>query len=257
MIRVLALHGFTGAPESFAGLSTASRRLELLCPALCGHGPSPALDAHDFSGELARLAAWVRARSNEPLPVLGYSLGARVALGLCLTYPELFSRAVLIGVHPGIADDQERSERVRWEESLIRLLETQGLEAFLSEWERLPLFDSQARLSLEAREAQRRVRRSHDAAGLGHALRVLGTGQMPDYFPQLGRLSLPVSLIVGENDHKFRSLAERALTRLPRGKLTVLPGSGHNPLLETPASLVHVVEAFLSAGRFADSSTPS
>ena len=84
------------------------------------------------------------------------------------------------------------------------------MSAFLSEWESLPLLASQASLPETAREAQRRVRSSHDASGLAHALRALGTGRMPNYFPKLGELKLPVLLVVGEKDPKFTAIAEQA-----------------------------------------------
>jgi 2-succinyl-6-hydroxy-2,4-cyclohexadiene-1-carboxylate synthase len=186
--------------------------------------------------------------------VLGYSLGARVALGLCLEYPELFSRAALIGVNPGITEPSERTERVRWEQGFIEVLEREGLAAFLAQWEELPLFRSQASLPAEARAVQRHIRASHRAEGLAHALRVLGTGQMPDYFPELGRLKLPVLLVAGENDVKFRSIAERAQALLQNARIAVVPGAGHNPLIEAPDALLASIELFLTAPSLA---TPS
>ncbi len=237
MSHVLALHGFTGAPESFAELAALLPSGALLCPALSGHGLAPNTASQDFAAEVERLAAWLRARSSERVVVLGYSLGARVALGLCVSHPELFSAALLIGVNPGLGTDAERRERIAWETHLIELLETEGLTAFLTEWESLPLFASQSALSPERRSAQRRIRESHLAAGLAHALRALGTGRMPDLSPQLGSISFPVTLMVGEQDAKFRALAERTLPALREGHLAVVPGAGHNPLLEAPAAV--------------------
>lgn len=249
MTQLLALHGFTGAPASFEGLAERHPGLALLCPALCGHGPAADLSASDFDAELERLATWTRARARGPLPVLGYSLGARVALGLCLAHPELFSKAVLIGVNPGLDEAGERAERARWEAEWIDLLERRGLPAFLERWEGLPLFASQAALSPSVREQQRRIRASHEPRGLAHALRVLGTGSMPSYFAKLRELTMPVLLVVGEKDTKFRALAERALAALPHGQLAVLEGSGHNPLLEAPEALSAALDAFLAPPR--------
>jgi 2-succinyl-6-hydroxy-2,4-cyclohexadiene-1-carboxylate synthase len=237
MSHVLALHGFTGAPESFAELATLAPSVTFLCPVLSGHGREPDLTTQDFATEVQRLAAWLRARASERVVVLGYSLGARVALGLCVAHPELFLEAVLVGVNPGLGTEAERQERIGWETRLIDLLETDGLAAFLSEWEQLPLFASQNALSPERRSVQRRIRESHEAAGLAHALRALGTGRMPDLTPLLGALPFPVTLVAGEHDAKFRALAERMLPALRDGHLAVLPGAGHNPLLEAPGAL--------------------
>jgi 2-succinyl-6-hydroxy-2,4-cyclohexadiene-1-carboxylate synthase len=237
MSSVLALHGFTGAPESFAELAALVPTVTFLCPALAGHGPEPDTTSHDFAAEVERLATWLRTRSSERVVVLGYSLGARVALGLCGAHPELFSAAVLVGVNPGLGTEAERRERIAWETRLIDLLESEGLTAFLTEWERLPLFASQSALSPERRSAQRRIRESHHATGLAHSLRALGTGHMPDLAPQLGSIPFPVTLVVGEQDAKFRALAERTLPALREAHLAVVPGAGHNPLVEAPEAL--------------------
>ncbi len=239
MSRVLALHGFTGAPESFAELAALLPSGTLLCPALAGHGPAPDTTTQDFAAEVERLAGWLRARTNDRVVVLGYSLGARVALGLCVAHPELFSAALLVGVNPGLGTDAERRERIAWETHLVERLEAEGLAAFLTEWERLPLFASQDALSPERRFAQRRIREGHQATGLAHALRALGTGRMPDLTPQLGSIPFPVTLMVGEQDAQFRALAERTLPALREGHLALVPGGGHNPLLEAPAALAN------------------
>ncbi len=251
-MNVLALHGFTGAPESFEELASLVPSVPLLRPALSGHGPHPDTSARDFDAEVQRLATWLGARAQEPVVALGYSLGARVALGLCLAHPETFSSAVLVGVNPGIPQ-AGLSERVAWEEGWVTLLEEHGIQAFLEQWERLPLFSTQRTLDGERRDTQRRIRQRHQASGLAHALRALGTGRMPDLTGQLERLELPVTLIVGEHDEKFIALAELALARLPRGRLVVAPGCGHNVLLESPhtvaAELARHLESFPSPPR--------
>jgi 2-succinyl-6-hydroxy-2,4-cyclohexadiene-1-carboxylate synthase len=236
-VRWVLLHGFTQRPESFLALAsslgpgTAALALELP-----GHGGDLASDQERFEDAVAALAAPIRAL-GEPVHLVGYSLGARLALGLLLAHPASFARATLIGVHPGLEDDAERERRRADDRALASLLRDQGLEAFLARWEALPLWGTQGSLPDEAQAAQRAWRRSHHPAGLARSLETVGLAEMPSAWPRLGELAMPVQLAAGERDAKFRALAERMLPHLPSGTLAVVPGAGHNVPLEAPAAL--------------------
>lgn len=238
---VLALHGFAGGPESFADLHLPSA--PWLCPALAGHGPEPDTSATDFVAEVDRIAAWVRARVSGPVRLLGYSMGARVALGLCARHPMLLTDAILVSVHPGLRELQQRRERQLWEGRWVHLLETEGLAAFLQHWQALPLFASQRGVDAARLERQRRVRQSHGAEGLARAFRVLGTGVMPDLWPALRQIQLPVCLVVGELDAKFVEVGRRAVDLLPNGRLEVIANAGHNVLIECPETVRQLLSA--------------
>lgn len=138
---LLLLHGFTGSPESWAPvirLLPAGTRV--VAPALAGHAGALGDDAPDFEREVDRLAGFVPAG---PVHVAGYSLGARLALGLLVRHGSLFGGATLVGVHPGLPTEAERAARRREDAELERLLIEQGVEAFVDEWERRPLFATQ------------------------------------------------------------------------------------------------------------------
>jgi 2-succinyl-6-hydroxy-2,4-cyclohexadiene-1-carboxylate synthase len=165
---------------------------------------------------------------------VGYSLGARLALGLLVRHPDLFTSATLIGVNPGLVDPDARAARAARDEEWARLLETEGLDSFVAAWEALPLFSTQGRLPERVLKRQRRIREGHDPAGLARSLRVVGLGAMPDYGPELDRLELPIRLVVGERDTKFRALAGAMAERLPRSRTIVVPDAGHNVVLEDP-----------------------
>ena len=219
----------------------------VICPVLLGHdGRDPDLAAEaapDFQTALDRLAAELRAAHLGPLHLCGYSLGARVALGLLVRHPELFSRATLIAVHPGLTDAEERRERAAADERWAELLESQGLAEFLKKWAQQPLFNTQAALPAAVLAAQDAVRRRHSEKGLALALRVLGLAQMPDYTAALPTLHLPVRLVVGAHDAKFLALAERAAALLPQAAVLPVPGVGHNVLLEAPDAVCAALAA--------------
>ena len=79
-------------------------------------------------------------------------------------------------------------------------------------------------------------------AGLARALRGLGTGALPSLWGRLSELRMPVTLMVGERDEKFRAIAaqmEREL--IPHAQVEVVPGAGHAAHLEAPARVAEII----------------
>ena len=239
---LVLLHGFTGSPASWdpivARLPSSAR---ILRPALLGHCGAPAPDVSGFDHEVDRLAALVRAEGLVDSRLVGYSLGARVGLGLLLRHPALFTSAVLVGLHPGLPDPQARRRRRAEDEALACLLESAGLPAFVSAWEALPLFDTQRRLPEPLCARRRAIRLGHDPAGLARALRTLGLGAMPDRHPALGDLSVPAIFVAGAEDGKFRDVAEDLVSRVSSARLLVVPGAGHDVVLERPDAVASLL----------------
>jgi 1,4-dihydroxy-2-naphthoate octaprenyltransferase len=235
MTPLVLLHGFAARGVMWEPVTRAlPPGVPVFAPDLLGHGPMPVpARVVPFEAEVDRLAAAVAARGPGPRHLVGYSLGARVALGLLLRHPALFSRATLIGLAPGLSGDA-RTQRVAEDESLARILETEGLEAFIHVWENKPLFASQAHLPAAVLERQRAMRSSHLADGLATALRSMGTAAMPDYTSRLSEVTVPVTVVVGDGDTKFRAIAEEVCARFPVARLEMIPGCGHNPVLEAP-----------------------
>lgn len=235
MRRIVALHGFTGAPESWDAVRAAlAPGVGMTCPPLVGHDPGDAIRSPTFEAEVDRLARTLAGPDAAGVELAGYSQGGRLAVGLLVRHRRRFAAATLIGASPGLGREAERRARRDADEKLGRRLEQEGLESFLDAWEKLPLFASQQHLPEAVLARQRAIRRRHRPEALARALRVLGLGRMPDYWPHLAELDIPVRLLVGELDTKFRRIAERMAELLPRGHLEVVPGVGHNLLLEAP-----------------------
>lgn len=234
-VASLWLHGFTGAPESWTEVA-AEHPGPIATLALPGHCGNAVLDA-DFDANVAAMAAVIRRGIDTPIRLVGYSMGARLALALALDHAALFCDLTLIGVHPGLADPAARAERRAADRRWIDLLVGSGIAAFVDAWQAQPMWASQDRVAPAALARQHAVRMSHDPLGLAAALSALGLGQMPCYRPRLGELAMPTRLLVGARDHKFVALAHDLGRELPRLEVTVVPSAGHNLLLETPQVL--------------------
>jgi len=238
---VVMLHGFSGTHRAWDGVIAAleqeplgQERYRPLALDLPGHGE--AADAKrpiTFAGCVAH----VLARSPERFALCGYSLGGRVALHVALAAPERVSRLVLVSTSPGILEEAERGRRREADHVLAEELERIPFEQFIERWRTQPLFSGEPpRAGALAREDQRR---NHPDA-LAAVLRGLGTGEMQPLWQRLGELRMPVTVLAGERDPRYRELGQRMVELLPDGELVVVAG-GHGLPLETPDALASVL----------------
>ena len=240
-MTLLLLHGFTGSPESWDPiLHELSEPQHILRPALTGHGGGEI--ARSFDEEVERLARIVRWWATGKAHVCGYSLGGRLALALLCRHPDLFHRGTVIGATPGLSDEQARRRQVSWQEAWVRKLSDEGLESFVDAWERLPIWKGQEHLDVEIRRRQRAIRLDHDALGLAHAMRYLDTAVMGDLRPELRHISVPTRLVVGEEDEKFRAIAEEMVSASSFFRVVTVEGAGHNVPLARPAEVAALLE---------------
>lgn len=94
----LALHCSLAHSGAFAGLAAKLPALRLIAPDLAGHGRSPDWDGRgDYHAEVTRdvLALLVQECAG-PVPLIGHSFGATVALRAAMERPDAVSALVLI-----------------------------------------------------------------------------------------------------------------------------------------------------------------
>jgi 2-succinyl-6-hydroxy-2,4-cyclohexadiene-1-carboxylate synthase len=201
---------------------------------LPGHGANPALprEATDFTSNVDVIAKSLPL--SMPPILIGYSMGARIALGLALRHPDKVASAILIGVDAGIEDEAMRAERIAWDDAWADRAERESVESFATAWEKLPLFDSQQNLSADLRADLRKQRTSHAPAGIAWAMRTLGLGRMPSFWPLLEKNEVPLVLMSGALDRKFTEKSRAIVTRSKNARAVVVADVGHNVALEAP-----------------------
>ena len=230
-MTLVLLHGFTGSPASWDAVARSLRDADALRPPLLGHGATETAEVRTFDDEVTRLAATLPA---EPVHLAGYSLGARLALALAIRYPARVARLTLVSGQPGLQSERERHERRQADARWCALLETRGLAAFVDAWQEQPLFATQARLEPQLTAERRAQRLRHDPRGLVRSLRTTGLAEMPNFRPELGAVSVPVTVLAGELDSKFVALGRELSAAFPRARLALAPNAGHDLLLEAP-----------------------
>ncbi len=241
---LLLLHGFTGSGAAWAEhLAALEGRFEVLAADLPGHGTNR--EAASVEAAAEALATQLAGRSGgRPAHVLGYSLGARVALRLAVAHPGLIDRLVLESPSAGIADPAEREARRRADERLADDIERDGLVAFVDRWERNPVFASHAGLDPAAAARQRAIRLAQDPHGLAGSLRLAGQGAMEPLHDRLAEVRAPTLVIAGALD-PARPRAELVAAGIAGARLVVIDGAGHTPHLERPEAFLALVTDFL------------
>ena len=230
--RIVLLHGFTQTGAAWEPVRSRLREAgrESVAPDLRGHGRARDVRPVDLDGVFADLDVLV-----EEAVLAGYSMGGRIALAYAVARPQRVRRLLLVGASPGLAQPHEREARRAADETLAARIERDGVEAFAREWASLPLFAGQPE-AIAAAAQRERLRQS--ASGLAAALRGLGTGALPSLWDALPALEVPVTLMVGDRDEKFRAIAEDMAARLPDARLSVVEDAGHAVHLEAPDRVV-------------------
>ena len=247
---ILLLHGFTGDGDVWRAYAPVlARHATVVAVDLIGHGRSDAPgDPARYGMErcVADLLAMLDQLGLARVAVLGYSMGARVALHLAAAAPDRVSALILESGSPGLAIDEERRARRDSDEALAARIERDGVEKFVAYWEALPLFATQRRAPLAVQIVQRRQRLSNSAVGLANSLRGMGTGAQTSLWDRLGEIHIPTLLIVGALDDKFRAIGGAMAAALPHARLAVAPDAGHTVHLEQPAEFDRLVTDFLN-----------
>ncbi len=247
---VLMLHGFTGSRLNWDRCIEALREdADVLAVDLPGHGDS------DVNADPARFAmpqcavdmSMLIARGfARPAHVLGYSMGARLALHIGTAHPTMVRSLVLESGSPGLADHTERAARKASDEALAARIERRGVRAFVDEWEALPMWASQRQLPPAERERLRALRLRNTATGLANSLRGMGAGAQDSLWEALPTLKMPVCCIYGELDVKFGAIAQAMRAVNPVIELRPVAGAGHAVHLEAPDTHAMLIRNWLS-----------
>jgi 2-succinyl-6-hydroxy-2,4-cyclohexadiene-1-carboxylate synthase len=236
------LHGFTQTSRLWGrfGDALAGYR-KLVGIDLPGHAGSDAERA-DLPATAVLVAEAVRATiGTDECELLGYSLGARVALHVTLGTDLPLRRLILIGGTGGIEDPEARQDRRQADEATAAALEASGdLDAFIDRWVSSPMF---ARL---ADAAQTDERRRNSAAGLASSLRLTGTGTQEPLWDQLETLAIPMLALAGTDDVRFAAHALRLARLAPEGVASLIPGGGHAVHLAQPEPVGRLVRHWLN-----------
>ncbi|HET7466517.1 MAG TPA: alpha/beta hydrolase [Candidatus Dormibacteraeota bacterium] len=263
---LVMVHGLGGSALNWMDVGPAfARQHRSVALDLAGFGQTPLFNRSAAVGANADLVrGFIERLFDEPVVLMGNSMGGHIAVLLAADHPELANRLVLVdpavpGVHvrrpapsmlgvmaalsvPGLAESVlDRRLRSVSPEQLVR--------------EVLALVCAEpSRLSPEIVDAH--IQLTRDRAGLGsqnqraflQATRSLGLRMAdPRFWSRARQVKAPVLVVQGELDRLIPVAAARELVRrIPGWELEVIDGVGHVPMMETPDLFMRVVSDWMA-----------
>lgn len=240
MKPLVLLHGWGMTPSVFDPLCARLRLRYRTCAVpLAGYGGAPVCEPYTLEG-LEKAAA--RASPDRCL-VIGWSLGAQVALAWARAVPQQVEKLVLIGATPCFA------QRDDWSHAIDAGMLRDFSRALACDRERtLQRFASlQAQGERDSKAVARTLRAAAapsdtSVTTLQRGLDVLLEADMRGVLPSIAQAVLVVH---GERDALAPPAAGVYLAgTLPRARLRMIEGAAHAPFVAHTDTVVDAIEAF-------------
>jgi pimeloyl-ACP methyl ester carboxylesterase len=189
------------------------------------------------------LRALLHARGVEDRPVIvGHSLGASVALQFALTWPDVPAALVLLGAEAGLcrlgAMMQDRAA----------VIAANGMRAWIEgPWRNAPPFSETSRAA-EPELMEIYAQMLYQTGAERYTRAVTAIVDSPDLTGSLGRIDLPVLVLIGgDDDRTLPRFGWELAERLPNGDGVELPKIGHTLPMEAPERVAEELIAFVTA----------
>ena len=246
---VMLLHGFTGSMNTWnAFIEDYKHCFQFISLDLLGHGLTEAPNdatRYEMQNATKDIKDLLLELNIQSAHILGYSMGGRLALGFAVHYPEFVQTLTLESSSPGLDDEKERKDRIVRDAQLAERIRDFGIERFVDEWGKIPLFASQERLSDHKKAVIREERVSHKSIGVQNSLLGMGTGSQPSFWSKLEELHFPVLLLVGELDEKFVHIGRKMQNLLNISQFETIIDTGHAIHVEEPKIFGKIVSEFI------------
>ncbi|XP_058184561.1 protein PHYLLO, chloroplastic isoform X7 [Rhododendron vialii] len=264
------LHGFLGTGEDWMpimkALSGSARCISVDLP---GHGESrirnhgiwetkrePSLSIEVVADIVNKLIDNI---TPGKVTLVGYSMGARTALYMALRCSTKIEGAVMVSGSPGLADGPARKIRRAKDDSKSSSLIAQGLELFLDVWYAGELWNS-LRFHPHFKKIVASRLQHNDINTLAKVLSDSSTGRQQPLWEDLRHNKVPLLLVIGEKDDKFKKIAQKMFQEVNHEARSIddskricevveVPNCGHAVHLENPLPLVRAVRQFLNKSK--------
>jgi pimeloyl-ACP methyl ester carboxylesterase len=249
---LLFIHEFAGDHRSWSlQVRHFARRFRCITYSARGYPPSSVPDdpsAYSQQHAVKDALDVLDALEVDSAHVVGLSMGGFCALHLALQAPDRVGSAVIAGVGYGAAYEQREAFSEECE-IIATAFEEEGAVSVAVRYAVGP-----ARVQFQNKDPMGHAEFAETLAqhsSVGSALTMRGFQKerpsLFDYADQLGGLSVPLLILVGDEDEGAiePSIALKRMT--PSAGLVVFPKSGHTLNLEEPALFNSTIDTFLSS----------
>ncbi|CAN6447201.1 unnamed protein product [Victoria cruziana] len=281
---IVFLHGFLGTSEDWIPIMEAiSATRRCISFDLPGHGKSQPTEknlekiltrkSNSFEQFMKEIVKVISSITPGKVVLVGYSMGARMALYTALRHSEKVAKAVIISGSPGLKDSEMRKYRAARDEAQASYLAAHGLEQFLESWYAKDLWDRFCCHPLFDQINKRRTMHA-DVKTLSASLSDFSIGKQPSLWEDLRHCRVPLLFIVGEKDAKFRKITEQmyayAIRKVNTSRdypqrtetydeeweqvrelhhVLVVPDCGHAVHLESPLPVINAIRRFSNGSK--------
>jgi 2-succinyl-6-hydroxy-2,4-cyclohexadiene-1-carboxylate synthase len=176
--------------------------------------------------------------------IVGYSMGGRLALYLALFYPQRFFKVVLESASPGLRTVKERDSRLKQDIDIAQKMVKMNIANFIHEWYSQPIFYT---LKRNPRFKLLKVKRlRNDLLLLSQCIRQMSVGRQPSLWHQLRENHIPILLLAGAEDDKYKQINAEMEESCPYAKRVIIGKCGHNIHFENPEKFALKVRNFLT-----------
>lgn len=235
------LHSLLSDRASFdAIVPHLSRAFRVIVPELPGFGASQAV-----SGGLAAVAdrmaeAVVDAAAGEDAIVLGNGYGGFVALQMAIRHPGIAAKLVLADCGAAFSEPGRQAFR-----HMSAAAGAKGLAAITDVAMRRLFAENFQAQHPDLMQGRREAFLRTDPAVFRAACDALAS---LDLRPDVGRVKVPVLVLVGEHDEATPPpMSHELASLLPKAQLEIIPGCAHVPQLQAPQAFLEAIGDFLAA----------
>jgi len=239
---IVLIHGWamhTGIWRGFA--QNLAQNYQVTCLDLPGHGLSKTVEPYDLDKITETL---IEVMPKEPCCVLGWSLGATVALALAARYPQRINSVVLLagnprfvkqddwaGMRAELLEDFANNLQLNCQQTLIRFLALQVNQ-----------LEDGKRLLKELKVAVKECP-PPDEKTLQQGLNIL---KQADLRKALVSLACPVTIIQGDKDTLVPVEVTQYMKKIkPDLRVNIIERAGHVPFLSHPSQVIELIKQCL------------
>jgi pimeloyl-ACP methyl ester carboxylesterase len=250
--HLLFIHEFAGDHRSWAPqIRRFSPRYRCVTYAARGYPPSSVperVEAYSQQHAVQDAIDVVRALDLGPVNVVGLSMGGYCALHIALQSPESVASVAIGGVGYGAAADSRPGFQEECE-AIARAFETEGAPRVALRYAVGP-----ARVQFQNKDPEGHAEfaamlAEHSSVGSALTMRGFQKGRpsLFDFTHDLARMSMPVLVMVGDEDEGAIETSVALKRIILTAGLVVFPRSGHTLNLEEPALFNDTLDSFLNS----------